>query len=100
MARLNEQHLRHKGPTDTITYQHGEILICPQVAARQGKEHNNSYQNEVLLYFIHGWLHLAGWTDKTPAQARRMAQLQQSLLEKFLNTENCTFNQPKYQKNA
>ena len=105
MARLNALHLHHQGTTDVITYDLrgdlfgtqavpddepatlAEIYICPQVAREYAARFGNSPSRELLLYAIHGLLHLAGEDDLTDdarlsmraAEARVMAALQDAM---------------------
>jgi ssRNA-specific RNase YbeY (16S rRNA maturation enzyme) len=39
---------------------------------------------EVLLYCLHGLLHLTGYDDTTPTLAREMAGVQERLLERVM----------------
>jgi probable rRNA maturation factor len=32
----------------------------------------NHYRDELILYIVHGWLHLAGYDDVTPREKRKM----------------------------
>ena len=41
----------------------GEICVCVDQALRMAKELNVAPQDELLLYLVHGWLHLAGLDD-------------------------------------
>ena len=83
ISTLNRRYLNHSGPTDVITFQHGEIFICPAIAYRQSKKHQLTFARELLLYAIHGWLHLHGFNDKTSSQSRLMHLYQNQLLEKL-----------------
>jgi probable rRNA maturation factor len=47
----------------------GDIAICPAWAARQAPQFGTAFADELLLYAVHGWLHLAGLTD-THARGR------------------------------
>jgi probable rRNA maturation factor len=80
MARVHGDFLGDPTETDVITFPYGEILICPAVARAQAAEHGLSVEQEVLLYGLHGLLHLAGYDDTTPALARQMARAQMKLL--------------------
>lgn len=78
-ARIHRDFFRDPTPTDVMTFEHGEILICPQVAQRQRLEEGGealTLENEVLTYLLHGLLHLCGYDDLTEAgfQAMRRAQ--------------------------
>lgn len=76
MGKVHAEFLDDPSPTDVITFDYGEILVCPEVAAEQGPMHGRSVEDETLLYGIHGLLHLAGYDDHAPADFRRMAREQ------------------------
>jgi probable rRNA maturation factor len=69
-----------------ITFPYGEILVCPAVASEQASRHGLEVDQEVLLYALHGLLHLAGYDDITPAKGRRMAEAQEQLLKDVLKS--------------
>ena len=71
-------------PTDVITFHHGEILVSADTAAREGPAHGLSLNEEVLLYLIHGLMHLGGWDDHDPEEAAQMKVLQEGVLEAVL----------------
>lgn len=51
----------------------GEIVVCVPQALRAAKQFGTSPADEILLYLVHGWLHLAGLddlADDTRAQMR------------------------------
>lgn len=50
----------------------GEIFLCPEVACTYAKRHHMDPYAELTLYLVHSFLHLMGFTDKTPAQKKRM----------------------------
>jgi rRNA maturation RNase YbeY len=54
------------------------------VAREQAPDHHAALADEVLLYALHGILHLTGYDDTTPAAAREMAQAQDALLRRVL----------------
>lgn len=80
ITRLNETWKGHKGSTDVLTFDYsekkgvvrGEIYICPKVAERYAKEAGIGILDEVLNLFVHGLLHLAGYTHETEAKLARM----------------------------
>lgn len=83
MARIHGDFLNDATPTDVITFQHGELLIGVEVAARQAEEFGSSADREIALYGIHGMLHLAGFDDRTPDAFEKMAARQNELLQQF-----------------
>ena len=84
MARVHGDFLGDPTETDVITFPYGEILVCPAVARDRAAEYGLETGQEVLLYALHGLLHLAGYDDTTPELARRMATAQIRLLKSVL----------------
>jgi probable rRNA maturation factor len=80
MARLHRQFLGQTGPTDVLTFQHGEIFISVEMAKRQARMLGNSLMRELQLYVVHGFLHLHEFDDRTPSGARRMKRMQEKIL--------------------
>jgi probable rRNA maturation factor len=79
LARLHDRFLDDPSATDVITFEGdpahgmaGEICISVDAAARQAGKSAAAFSREVTLYVVHGWLHLAGYDDRTPAAKRRM----------------------------
>jgi probable rRNA maturation factor len=82
MAHLHRQFLKEDGPTDVITFSHGEIVISAETARRHARQFGNSLKRELQLYVVHGLLHLHGFDDRTKAGARRMERVQAKILER------------------
>ena len=80
MSRLHRQFLGQSGPTDVLTFQHGEIFISAERAKRHARLFENSIMRELQLYIVHGLLHLHGFDDRTRAQARKMRRTQEKIL--------------------
>ena len=80
MAVLHRQFLGHEGPTDVITFDHGEIVISVPTARRQATEFSTSLPHELQLYLVHGLLHLQGFDDLTKRGARQMVKLQERIV--------------------
>ena len=80
MARLHRQFLGQTGPTDVLTFQHGEIFISAETAKRHARLFGNSIMRELQLYIVHGLLHLHGLDDRTRVQARKMRRTQEKIL--------------------
>lgn len=94
---LNEEFLHHSGDTDVIAFEYaasggpadfaaddellwGEIYVCLPVAERAAQEHRTSVSFEVILYIIHGLLHLAGFDDHTDSDRRRMRRREMQIM--------------------
>ncbi|MCI0360482.1 MAG: rRNA maturation RNase YbeY [Planctomycetaceae bacterium] len=92
MHALNRQYLAHDYPTDVLSFVwdrdesvfslDGEIIVSADYAAREATRYEWTTDDELLLYVIHGSLHLVGHDDKTPegqaamraAEAKHLAQ--------------------------
>ena len=62
MAFLHRKFLGESGPTDVLTFQHGEIFISVDTARRrQARAFENPLVRELKLYIVHGLLHLHGF---------------------------------------
>jgi probable rRNA maturation factor len=85
ITTLNEVHLGHEGPTDVIAFDlgeevpvpgepqvAGEIYVCLDVAVQMGTELGTGAAHELVLYCVHGMLHLAGLDDHEPTDRKRM----------------------------
>jgi len=80
MSRLHREFLSQTGPTDVLTFQHGEIFISVEMARRHARMFGHSLMRELQLYIVHGLLHLHGFDDRTRAQARKMQTAQEEIL--------------------
>ena len=61
----------------------GEIIASAEMAFQQAKARNLDPRAELLLYLVHGLLHLIGYDDRTPNDAERMHRREDALLEQF-----------------
>lgn len=85
---LNVQYLGHDYPTDVLSFPlsdqdqplQGEIAVSLDTARAQAVRYGWSEQDELLLYVVHGTLHLAGYDDQDQASARRMRARQREVL--------------------
>lgn len=66
-----------EGATDVITFHHGEIVIGTEVALRQAAEYDEPLARELLRYFVHGLLHLAGHEDAEAEEQMKMESAQE-----------------------
>jgi probable rRNA maturation factor len=79
LARLHASFLDDPTPTDVITFagtptlgQAGEICVSADTARTFAAGHHHDFSEELTLYVVHGWLHLAGHDDLKPALKKRM----------------------------
>jgi probable rRNA maturation factor len=80
MAELHRRFLQLPGPTDVITFQHGEIFVSAEMARSHARRFGNSFEGELRLYIAHGLLHLHGLDDKTSADVAEMELAQKRVV--------------------
>jgi probable rRNA maturation factor len=88
---INRQFLNHDEPTDVISFVldqksqsiDGEIVISADTAAAAARKIGWSAPDEMLLYVIHGALHLTGYDDLKPAARRQMRSRERHYLAKL-----------------
>lgn len=94
LAHLHAEFLNDPTPTDVITFPGdpeealaGEILVSAERAAAEAPRQGLAFSEELTLYLVHGWLHLAGLDDREADARQAMRQAEQSLLA-YLATQS------------
>jgi probable rRNA maturation factor len=89
IAELNQRHLGRDGPTDVLSFDlgaedtdvvDGQIAVSVETARREAQRRGHPVEAEVLLYCLHGTLHLLGYDDDNPDEAERMHAAEDELL--------------------
>jgi probable rRNA maturation factor len=100
MTELNHRWMGGDGPTDVLAFpmdessvDHGpseasggepallgDIVLCPEVAAKQAATAGHGSDDELHLLTVHGVLHLLGYDHAEPDDEREMFALQARLL--------------------
>jgi len=88
---LNRRFLDHDFSTDVLSfvlessagYLEGEIVASAETATRQARRLGWTAGDELLLYIIHGALHLVGFDDTTPKASAAMWAQQRACLARF-----------------
>ncbi|MGV9827271.1 MULTISPECIES: rRNA maturation RNase YbeY [unclassified Gordonia (in: high G+C Gram-positive bacteria)] len=102
MADMHMQWMDLPGPTDVMSFPMdelvpggrpdaadpgpailGDIVLCPEFAARQAKDARRSFDHELAMLTIHGVLHLLGYDHAEPDEEKEMFGLQNRILEDF-----------------
>jgi probable rRNA maturation factor len=94
MSQLHLRDMGRAGPTDVLTYEldhdpatgrcvSGEVVICVPEAKRQAKSQGTLVENELLLYALHGVLHLAGFDDRTERSFRKIHTMEDDILTRI-----------------
>lgn len=87
--RVNKQFLQHDYPTDVISFDttdsdtllEGEIVVSVDTARRIAEENGWSGDHELLLYVVHGMLHIVGLDDKASADIEAMRRAERHYME-------------------
>lgn len=94
LAQLHADFLADPTTTDVITFEGdlalgvaGEICVSVDTALAYAKKHRREFSTELLLYVIHGWLHLAGYDDLQPAKKRVMRRAEARALNLLVKKE-------------
>jgi len=88
IRQYNRDFLQHDYPTDTIAfpievrrgYLEGEVLVCTEIAKDRAAEFGWTAEEELMLYIVHGLLHLTGFDDSTPELQTLMQEKEQYYL--------------------
>jgi probable rRNA maturation factor len=93
MHELNRAYLKHDYATDVLSFVlaqdseaqslEGEIIASSEYAAAQAPRYGWSMNDELLLYIIHGCLHLVGHDDTTAPAKRVMRRAEKECLRKL-----------------
>lgn len=102
MTELNHRWMDGDGPTDVLAFpmdegsvDHGpseaggepallgDIVLCPDVAAKQAAGAGHATIEELALLTVHGILHLLGYDHAEPDEEQEMFGLQARLLESW-----------------
>ncbi|QDU23171.1 rRNA maturation RNase YbeY [Urbifossiella limnaea] len=90
--RLNKQFLNHDEPTDVLTFPHsaagakkleGDVVIGYGVATEYAADRGHAVGPELVLYVVHGCLHLCGYTDTDDRGAAAMRAKEREYLTKL-----------------
>jgi probable rRNA maturation factor len=87
---LNRRHLGHDYVTDVLSFVlesgegclEGEVIASLETAARRAPEFGWTAAEELLLYIVHGALHLVGHDDQEPDARRAMRAAERKYLSR------------------
>ncbi len=95
IRKLNKQYLNHDYETDVISFVldedeatqrlDGQLIVSTDTAARESVDAGWSAATELLLYVIHGTLHLVGYDDKSPEAEPEMRAAESEYLKRMLS---------------
>ena len=97
MSAYHEKYLGESGPTDVLSFPMdelrpptdgeeppvgllGDIVLCPEVAERQARDHQRSASEEAEYLLIHGLLHLLGYDHASLEEQAEMFGLTDKII--------------------
>jgi probable rRNA maturation factor len=93
MTALHRRFMQINAPTDVMTFElehdrrgrpmGGEVIVCVSEARRIAGPSRRAIRRELLLYSLHGMLHLSGFDDRTDRDFQRMHRMEDKLLEQL-----------------
>lgn len=89
--RVNREHLAHDYPTDVLSFDlrgddegvDAELIISHDTASREALARGGDPTSELLLYCVHGVLHLVGYDDSEDSLRQVMMDRQVELLSEL-----------------
>lgn len=97
MAPLNKKYRGRARSTDVLSFCMekkdrsgalvGSVVISLDTALKNSKIFKTVFEEEIVLYIIHGILHLFGYDDEDTDSFRRMSRKQFNILEKICRRE-------------
>ncbi len=97
ILRINKAYLNHHYVTDVISFNqprppftHGEpwafgdVFVCYQVAREQAKNFGHTFLQEMMMYAVHGTLHLTGMDDHSPTERAEMDRQAENIIARAL----------------
>lgn len=94
LRELN-RHYRHRDfPTDVLSFSLtdakpgsdnflGEVYISLDAARENARAFRSRFERELVLYIVHGVLHLAGYDDTRPGDRARMRKKEEEILARL-----------------
>jgi len=97
ILRINKTYLNHHYVTDVISFNHerppfdcgegwsfGDVYVCYAVARKNAPQFKHTILQEMMMYAVHGCLHLAGMDDHDPADRAEMDRQAEKIIHAVL----------------
>lgn len=97
ILRVNKTYLNHHYVTDVISFNHarppfalpeawafGDVYVCYPVARENARQFGHTILQEMMMYAVHGCLHLSGLDDHTPAERADMDRRAEKIISTVL----------------
>ncbi len=93
MRRQHEAWMGDAATTDVLSFDlrekprkgrvEGQLIVCVSVARRRARARRTDWRGELLLYVVHGCLHLCGMDDQQEEDAAAMHAVEDKLLSRM-----------------
>ncbi|MDD5645190.1 MAG: rRNA maturation RNase YbeY [bacterium] len=98
IRRYNKKYMFMDSPTDVLSFPMmegakvkgdadylGDIMVSVEMAEKRAGEFSNETGKELMIYLIHGVLHLMGYDDAKPGSKSRMDRKQEQISDILWN---------------
>ncbi|MFH0771634.1 MAG: rRNA maturation RNase YbeY [Candidatus Omnitrophota bacterium] len=96
MRKLNLKYRKINSPTDCLAFPMreghdgdlnpellGDVVISAETARKNAERFGFALKEEVLLYVIHGILHLLGYEDTVSSEKKKMRRMEKMILSRI-----------------
>ncbi|HPN84152.1 MAG TPA: rRNA maturation RNase YbeY [Victivallales bacterium] len=91
IRRIKKEFWNIDRPTDVISFRYkelkgnvfAEVIICPEIAIERASDYGNGVEFEMVLYIVHGFLHIAGLNDSSRAEKINMRKKEEYTMKKL-----------------
>ena len=94
ILRVNKTYLNHHYVTDVISFNHarppfdmgelwafGDVYVCYPVARKNAPKFGHTILQEMMMYAVHGCLHLSGMDDHDPKDRAKMDRQAEKIIK-------------------
>ena len=98
ILRVNKTYLDHHYVTDVISFNHerppfdigepwsfGDVYVCYPVARKNAHKFKHTILQEMMMYAVHGCLHLSGMDDYAPEDRAEMDRQAERIIKQTLD---------------
>jgi probable rRNA maturation factor len=81
--RLNRMYRKKNYPTNVLSFDTGDIVLCHPVIAREARAQGKAVAAHYAHLVVHGVLHLRGYDHKNKSEAARMERAERRILARL-----------------
>lgn len=81
--RLNRIYRKKNLPTNVLSFETGDIVLCHPVIAREARAQGKAVAAHYAHLVVHGVLHLRGYDHKNKSEAARMERAERCILARL-----------------